>query len=242
MKFFRISLAWTTFPFPSVFGPHAALGGAEPRAAGTHTHTHAHTSTQLAPCTLAHVLTGRHAHARLLAQLRHVCTHTPWAHALLQPFPALKLQGDAGPGLRDARCTHSHRNSTPREGHSAPTAAASTRIREQHPRAHGPTANSPRAALGPSSPPGQLTCPCSALTTALARSTWPQQPQLFMVIAELIIKEMLDGEQKGWDAAGERSACGGDGGGAPSLPCAPTRGASSRWEEHGGDGQGCSPP
>lgn len=41
---------------------------------------------------------------------------------------------------------------------------------------------------GLSSPPGLLTCPCLALTTALDWSTWLQQPQLFMVIAELIIK------------------------------------------------------
>lgn len=181
---------------------------------------------QLAPCTLAHVLTDQHTHARMLAQPGHVCTHTSGKHALLQPFPALKLQGDVGPGLRDARCTHSYQSKTPHEGHSAPTAAVSVRIREQHPWVHGPTANTPQAVLGQSSPPGPFTCPCSALTTALARSTWLQQPQLFMVIAELIIKEMLDGEQKGWDAAGERSACGGDGGGAPSLQCAPTRRAS----------------
>lgn len=41
---------------------------------------------------------------------------------------------------------------------------------------------------GLSSPSGLLTCPCSALTTVLDWSTWLQQPQLFMVIAELIIK------------------------------------------------------
>lgn len=227
--------------FPQFSAPTQLWGELSP-GQRAHTHTHTHTHPRSSPRARLHTCsqTGTHMHACWHSS--DTSAHTPWAHALLQPFPALKLQGDAGPGLRDARCTHSHCNSTPREGHSAPTAAASTRIREQHPRAHGPTANSPRAALGPSSPPGQLTCPCSALTTALARSTWPQQPQLFMVIAELIIKEMLDGEQKGWDAAGERSACGGDGGGAPSLPRAPTRGASSRWEEHGGDGQGCSPP
>lgn len=42
--------------------------------------------------------------------------------------------------------------------------------------------------LGLSSPLGLLTCPCLALTTVLDWSTWLQQPQLFMVIAELIIK------------------------------------------------------
>lgn len=41
---------------------------------------------------------------------------------------------------------------------------------------------------GLNSPLGLLTCPCLALTTVLDWSTWLQQPQLFMVIAELIIK------------------------------------------------------
>lgn len=70
-------------------------------------------------------------------------------------------------------------------------------IREQppiHPQAPWPGQVHPQQTCleqfipGLSSPPGLLTCPCSALTTVLDWSTWLQQPQLFMVIAELIIK------------------------------------------------------
>lgn len=75
------------------------------------------------------------------------------------------------------------------------TGAVAEGIREEPPpipRLHGPAhpqQTCPKQFIpGLSSPPGLLTCPCSALTTVLDWSTWLQQPQLFMVIAELIIK------------------------------------------------------
>lgn len=87
-----------------------------------------------------------------------------------------------------------------KKGHFAPVpgtpgASAMARgIREEPPppRLHSPAhpwQTCPKQFIpGLNSPPGLLTCPCSALTTVVDWSTWLQQPQLFMVIAELIIK------------------------------------------------------
>lgn len=130
-----------------------------------------------------------------------------------RPFSTVHLHPIPTPRHKDARGTTTHQHSTPHcfckilqnsekrgilctyQRFLAPVPwPGNQRAAPIHPQAPWPGPVHPQQTCleqfipGLSSPPGLLTCPCSALTTVLDWSTWLQQPQLFMVIAELIIK------------------------------------------------------